>query len=180
MYSLKSNMAANYRYFCKINQPNGRLSQWSADPIIEAQLPNDLQITVIPIPIGTIFPTAEHRMMYGKAILFGDEDKANEILHAQTPNEVRKLGRQISGFDQTLWDTYSDKLVEASNYLKFTQCQELRDFLIDTGTDILVEAASYDRIWGVGYDASNAYQNRANWGLNKLGNALMRVRDRLH
>ncbi len=42
-------------------------------------------------------------MMYGKAIFFGDHEKANEILHAQTPKEVKALGRQVSGFDQNAW-----------------------------------------------------------------------------
>lgn len=173
-------MTTTYRYFCKVNESNGHLSQWSQDPIIEAPLPDDLRIPSIPIPLGTIFPTAEHRMMYGKAILFGDDEIASAILQVQTPKEAKALGRRVSGFDETLWLTVCDKLVEASNYLKFTQNPELRELLINTGTDQLVEAADYDRIWGIGYDRHTAYQNRANWGQNKLGKALMRVRDRIH
>jgi ribA/ribD-fused uncharacterized protein len=168
-----------YRYFCKITEPNSWFSQWSSYPIIEAPLPADLVLPAIPIPLGTIFPTAEHRMMYGKAILFGDDEKAAEILHAQTPKDVKSLGRQVSGFDQAAWNATCDKLVEASNYLKFTQSIELRNRILATGTDTLVEAASYDRVWGIGYSAANAYANRNNWGENRLGKALMKVRNRI-
>ena len=155
------------------------MSQWSQDQIIEAPLPQDLQIPAIPIPQGTIFPTAEHRMMFGKAILFGDEDKAQEILAALTPKEVKALGRQVSGFDQDVWEQHCDKLVEASNYLKYTQSQTRRQELLATGTATLVEAADYDRVWGIGYDAASALQNIPNWGQNRLGKALMKVRDRI-
>lgn len=38
------------------------------------------------------------------------------------------------------------------------------------------QASPRDRIWGVGYDAEHAEANRADWGENLLGKALMRVR----
>ena len=41
------------------------------------------------------------------------------------------------------------------------------------------EASSFDRIWGIGYEASNAEANKDHWGQNLLGKALMRVRDRI-
>ena len=45
---------------------------------------------------------------------------------------------------------------------------------------LIVEKASpFDRIWGVGYGAAKAKENRANWGQNLLGHALMRARARL-
>jgi ribA/ribD-fused uncharacterized protein len=44
---------------------------------------------------------------------------------------------------------------------------------------ILVEASPGDRIWGIGFDAENAEGNEEEWGRNKLGNALMKVRERL-
>lgn len=42
-----------------------------------------------------------------------------------------------------------------------------------------MKASPYDRIWGIGFSAANAAVNMDNWGENLLGNALMRVRDRL-
>lgn len=36
-----------------------------------------------------------------------------------------------------------------------------------------------DRIWGVGFGAKNAEKRSKDWGLNLLGKALQRARDRL-
>ena len=67
------------------------------------------------------------------------------------------------------------------NYLKFSQNPHLRNYLINTGNRILVEASPYDRIWGIGISEKDAVQETPNnWrGLNLLGFALMEVRDRL-
>jgi predicted NAD-dependent protein-ADP-ribosyltransferase YbiA (DUF1768 family) len=36
-----------------------------------------------------------------------------------------------------------------------------------------------DKIWGIGFGAKNAEANRAKWGQNLLGIALMNVRKRI-
>lgn len=41
------------------------------------------------------------------------------------------------------------------------------------------KASPTDRIWGVGYGAANALENRSDWGENRLGEAIMKVRERL-
>lgn len=72
--------------------------------------------------------------------------------------------------------------MEEGNWHKFLHSEdaaELKRQLLATGDKLLVEASPYDRIWGVGFGAANADQNRANWGLNLLGKALMRVRLRI-
>jgi len=60
---------------------------------------------------------------------------------------------------------------------KFEQDEELKKTLIDTGDLILVEASPYDRIWGIGFKENKAMSERERWGLNLLGEALMRVRE---
>lgn len=42
-----------------------------------------------------------------------------------------------------------------------------------------MEASPSDRIWGVGFDAEHAEGREGEWGANKLGELLMRVRERL-
>jgi ribA/ribD-fused uncharacterized protein len=62
---------------------------------------------------------------------------------------------------------------------KFSQNQNLKDYLVATGDAILVEAAPRDRLWGIGMGENNpdiADQNKWN-GRNLLGKALMQVRD---
>jgi ribA/ribD-fused uncharacterized protein len=82
-------------------------------------------------------------------------------------------------FDKRNWETSCDGIVEQGNFLKFSQNPELKNILLGTGDKILVEASPTDRIWGIGFDSENAEGNEKEWGKNKLGNALMKVRDRL-
>ncbi|KAG4438948.1 hypothetical protein IFR05_005574 [Cadophora sp. M221] len=124
-------------------------------------------------------PDLEHYMMYCKALLFGDGVVAKKILAAKTPGEAKTLGRQAGSFDQKKWDGACDGVVERGNFLKFSQNPELKDILLGTGTKIIVEASPSDRIWGVGFDAENAEGREEEWGANKLGKALMRVRSTL-
>lgn len=53
---------------------------------------------------------------------------------------------------------------------KFETHEELRDILLGTGDEKIVENAPGDYYWGCGADGS---------GQNKLGKILMRVRNRL-
>lgn len=41
------------------------------------------------------------------------------------------------------------------NFHKFKGNGDLRDFLLDTGDKILVEASPYDTIWGIGMKEDN-------------------------
>lgn len=121
-------------------------------------------------------------MMYHKAIVFDDRGIADEIALESEPRKQKALGRKVKGFDGKKWNAEREKIVEEGNWWKFTQPKEgdMRKMLLDTGNRLLVEASPYDRIWGVGYGASNAEANRGNWGENLLGKALMKVRERLH
>jgi len=71
------------------------------------------------------------------------------------------------------------------NYAKFSQNLEFRDFLLATGDRELVNATRDDAICGIGMPAYTSKQqlralkNRENWGENRLGKALERVRARL-
>ncbi|TVY67456.1 N-glycosidase [Lachnellula suecica] len=112
------------------------------------------------------FPTSEHYMMYRKALLFGDEAIAEKILAAKP-------------FDQSKWDGSCDGIVERGNYLKFSQNPKLKAVLLDTGDRFIIEASPSDRIWGIGFDAEHAAGNENEWGANKFGEALMRVRSAL-
>mgnify|MGYP003691392609 CR=1 FL=1 len=54
--------------------------------------------------------------------------------------------------------------------LKFTQNQDLRQKLLDTGNRDLIEHTEKDKYWGDGKDGS---------GKNMLGKLLMKVREEL-
>jgi len=55
----------------------------------------------------------------------------------------------------------------------------LKEILLGTGSKVIVEASPSDRIWGIGFDAEYAEGREEEWGANKLGEALMRVRKKL-
>ena len=64
---------------------------------------------------------------------------------------------------------------------KFGQHQQLREFLIGTGSRVIVEASPRDLVWGIGLAAADERAGSPeHWpGLNLLGFALMEVRRRL-
>jgi ribA/ribD-fused uncharacterized protein len=127
---------------------------------------------------GVSFATAEHFMMYRKALLFGDEPCAERILGARTPAEAKELGRAVKGFDDDRWKEARFEIVTAGSLAKFSQSPALREFLLGTKQRVLVEASPRDQIWGIGLGESNeAAHDPARWrGLNLLGFALMQAR----
>ncbi|MFT7839174.1 NADAR family protein [Saccharothrix sp. BKS2] len=165
-------MATDHLFFwgheTRPGAPVGRqcLSQWYEAPFTED---------------GRTYLTAEHHMMVGKALLFGDEHTARRVLAARTPAEAKSLGRQVRGFDEDTWVANRVDVVVRANLAKFGAHDELRAYLLSTGNRVLVEASPVDRIWGIGLAADDERaRDPASWrGLNLLGEALMTVRERL-
>lgn len=130
---------------------------------------------------GRVFATAEHFMMFRKALLFRDEASATAILDAPSPGAAKALGRRVRGFDEAAWEAHRSDIVLEASLEKFGQTASLRDFLIKTGDQILVEASPTDMVWGIGLSGDDplARDPRTWRGLNLLGFALMAARDRL-
>ncbi|MCH2235596.1 MAG: NADAR family protein [Crocinitomicaceae bacterium] len=135
-----------------------------------------------PFEISSIkYKTAEHFMMAEKARLFNNLEIAEQIISCSSPAEAKKLGREVKGFEQEVWEAHRFSIVKTGNYHKFNQNQKLKEFLLNTKTRVLVEASPVDPIWGIGMAEDNPKVfNPENWrGLNLLGFALMEVRDEL-
>lgn len=130
---------------------------------------------------GVAYPTAEHYMMAEKARLFGDQEILERILAAPEPSQAKALGRKIRGFQGGIWDERRLAIVVEGNLAKFSQHADLRAYLLSTAPRRLVEASPVDRVWGIGLAADDPRaRDPEQWqGLNLLGEALMRVRDRL-
>jgi ribA/ribD-fused uncharacterized protein len=141
----------------------GCLSQWWPAPF-------DLD--------GRTFATAEHYMMWRKAMLFDDLGSAEKILRAPHPHRAKELGRGVLGFDQRRWDEHRFEIVVAGCVAKFGQHADLRKFLIGTGERVLVEASPIDSVWGIGLAADDPRaEDPEQWrGLNLLGFALTDAR----
>ena len=127
---------------------------------------------------GITYPTAEHYMMAEKARLFGDDEVLDRIIRAPHPGAAKKLGRQVQGFEESIWNAHRFDIVVRGNRAKFTQHDNLRTYLLGTRDRVLVEASPVDRIWGIGLARDDARaEDPEQWrGLNLLGFALMQVR----
>lgn len=130
---------------------------------------------------GVIYRTAEQYMMSQKALLFGDTEINKEIMKAKHPKQIKALGREVSGFNEDIWNDNCCDIVIRGNYGKFSQNEDLKNFLLNTNERVLVEASPYDRIWGIGMAEDDPRcENPDRWnGTNYLGFCLMEVRDML-
>lgn len=120
-------------------------------------------------------------MMAKKAELFDDFEVRNKIINTNSPADVKKLGREVKNYNDTIWTENRYKIVKEGNFHKFDQNPDLKKFLLSTEEKILVEASPVDPIWGIGMTSDNEKcNNPEEWqGQNLLGFALMEVRDKL-
>ncbi len=125
------------------------------------------------------FNCAEQFMMYCKAGRFRDKNTQRRVLATDSPKEQKRFGKLTVGFGDAYWDEVKSGVVVAGNMAKFGQNPKLKRKLLVTGDRLLVEAASRDRVWGIGYTAKHAMSHKQHWGENRLGKALMEVRERL-
>ena len=129
---------------------------------------------------GVYYATAEHYMMAEKARLF-DASKVEKIINAKSAGEAKALGREVENFNEDIWEEASFDVVVKGNLAKFSQNKELKEFLLASKNRVLVEASPKDRVWGIGLSADdNLAEQPLKWkGTNKLGFALMQVREKL-
>lgn len=118
-------------------------------------------------------------MMAEKAALFDDQENRAQVLRAPTPNAAKALGRKVRGFNDKVWLQHRYDIVVRANQAKFSQNPQLNEYLLQTGSRVIVEASPVDNVWGIGLAQDSADANNPNlWkGLNLLGFALMQVRD---
>lgn len=158
-----------------------------------------------------IFISNEQFMMYSKAKNFKDEVSAakildinnnaiakdfinNKITREQIVNNkawsddwnkmminIKNLGRGVQNYDDVFWINKREKIVWFGARLKFSQNEDLKQILLNTGNTLMCEAAKHDKIWGCGmslYDAKKTDPKK--WpGLNLLGKVLDEVKDEL-
>lgn len=127
------------------------------------------------------FSSLEQFMMYRKAICFNDEAVAAQILSTNDVAEIKSLGRQVSGYDENMWNGIRQIVVYEGLLAKFSQNGELKTKLKSTGNALLAECAVKDCIWGIGLSMKDSDRfDKKRWkGQNLLGYTLMMVRERL-
>ncbi|MBQ7184903.1 MAG: NADAR family protein [Clostridia bacterium] len=153
-------------FFHKPEEPNGYLSNWYKSPF-------ELD--------GVRFSSAEQYIMYRKCVIFGDEASASAVLDTEDTAEQQAIGRKAAGYIDMVWAGMRQQTAFRGLYAKFSQNDDLKKKLLDTGDAWLVECARSDTVWACGIRLDDeARFDAENWrGQNLLGSTLMQVREAL-
>ena len=127
------------------------------------------------------YSSMEQFMMYKKAIRFQDIEKAQQILSTNDVALIKEYGRQVKGYNDSIWCGIRQMVVYQGLLAKFSQNNILCNKLLQTHNDILAECAVKDRVWGIGLSMNDPQRlDLAKWrGQNLLGYTLMMVREEL-
>lgn len=139
-------------YFYNLRDPFGCFSNFSAHGI-------ELK--------GKWWRTTEH---YFQAQKFAGTPHEEELRLAKTPRQVADMGRDRARPLRADWEQVKDDVMREAVRQKFRTHLDIRQILLDTGAEEIVENAPSDYYWGIGADGS---------GKNMLGKILMEVRDEL-
>lgn len=116
---------------------------------------------------GKYWPTSEH---YFQAQKFAGTEYEERIRLASGPREAARLGRDRSLPIRSDWVEVRDDVMRRAVMAKFETYEDIRQVLLDTGDEVLIERTTDDYYWGCGRDGS---------GVSKLGQILMEVREAL-
>lgn len=116
------------------------------------------------------YPTTEHYFQAGK-YAGKDDEYAETIRAASSGAESAALGRDKSKPIRGDWEAIKNEIMYRALVAKFTQHVDLRQVLLSTGDQLLVEHTKNDKCWGDGVDGDTIGD-----GDNRLGQLLMRVR----
>jgi ribA/ribD-fused uncharacterized protein len=106
------------------------------------------------------FVCAEQLYMFGKALNFSDGDTCSRILATPDPKDQKHLGQRVKHYNEFKWSRVKSRVVVVGNWYKFREKGRLRDSLLETGERELCEASPVDRVWGIGFGAEDAEDNR--------------------
>lgn len=116
---------------------------------------------------GKSWPSSEH---YYQSCKSTDEVFREKVRTAPTPDDAKTLGNSEECICRPDWDTYKDTAMRIALRAKFTQHDNLRKLLLESGDAILIENSAKDYYWGCGEDGS---------GKSMLGKLLMELRTEL-
>lgn len=116
---------------------------------------------------GRTRPTSEH---YFQAQKFIGTEHEEAIRCEASPLKAAKMGRDRNRPMRSDWDAVKDDIMRTAVRAKFTQHEQLRRMLLNTGDAAIVEHTENDSYWGDGGDGT---------GKNMLGRILMDTRDHL-
>jgi ribA/ribD-fused uncharacterized protein len=130
---------------------------------------------------GIVYPSSEHyyvamkvkedQLINGK--MCPASDVREMISKISTPGQVKRFGRSLS--IRKDWDSVKLKAMEWVIREKFTKHPDLKEMLIQTGNEEIIESNYWhDIFWGV-----CTCEKCGNKGENHLGKLIMKIRDEI-
>jgi ribA/ribD-fused uncharacterized protein len=116
---------------------------------------------------GKQWATSEH---YFQAQKFVNTEFYGKVLAAKSPRQAANIGRDRKLPLRADWEEVKEDAMRRALYAKFTTHADLKEILLATGSEQLIEQTTGDYYWGCGSDGS---------GKNRLGVLLMELRDKL-
>ncbi len=105
---------------------------------------------------------------------------AYNIMNEKSPSQIKKYGRLVKNFNNTIWERERINVAYNGILAKFSQNTNLKNLLLSTGNKNIYEATRNDKIWAIGFNVNEALNINPNlYGENLLGVTLMNVRDKL-
>lgn len=116
---------------------------------------------------GEYWPTTEH---FYQAQKFLDPSLRQKIRNAPTPKEASIIGRDRNNPLRKDWDIIKKDIMYIAVLEKFKANPDIKQKLLDTGDEEIVEATTKEYYWGCGPDGT---------GENNYGKILCAVREKL-
>lgn len=113
---------------------------------------------------GKQYKTSEH---YFQSKKFEGTSHEDDVINAPTAMECAKIGRDRNRPLRNDWEQIKDDIMREAIRFKFTNHEDIKEILLSTGEDELVEDSPIDYYWGIGADGT---------GKNMLGKLLMELR----
>ena len=114
---------------------------------------------------GEYWSTTEH---YFQSQKFLNTPHCDRIRQLKTPKEAATMGRSRQIPLRQDWEQVKDHIMQKAVLRKFETHEDIREILLATDDEEIVENAPGDYYWGCGKDGS---------GKNMLGQILMAVRE---
>ena len=126
---------------------------------------------------GHSYSSVEQYLSHRKALLFGAEDVANNVMTMSEPVAMKRHVKQLPDFNLNSWKENAPTILYDGLCAKFTQNESLKAALLETGTTKLGEACK-NTMFGIGFALSHSKAlDIGHWhGDNLQGETLMRVR----
>lgn len=116
---------------------------------------------------GVFYKTSEH---YYQSKKFLDKSIIQKVINAKTPKEASTIGRDVNNKKREDWKYIKMGVMFDAVYYKFKQNPIIREKLLNTGNEEIIEETTKENFWGCGpkFDGQNNY-----------GKILCKVREKL-